>query len=318
MKDVFNNELILSFLSGLVQGVTEFLPISSTAHLRLLTGFLFDGRDIGISTSNFIQLGTLLAILHFFWPDLKTYFKRIWQVIKHPKKLGIFVHNFKFWFLGKKKFRGEKEDIETDIVLSQLIVGTLPVFTVSAVFYTAIGGVLRTMEVIGWSLIVGAVLLYIAERFAKKTKLKNHKHFNLKEVLIVGGFQALSVIPGMSRSGSALTGALFMGENRKRSVRFSFLLGLPILLLAGLKGFYDFATNSEHLSLLPHPSNWTDKNIWFSFAGLIFAFGFSYYFGLMFLRWLLNYLSNNSSRWFILYRILFGGLLLGLVYSGVI
>jgi len=123
-------------------------------------------------------------------------------------------------------------------------------------------------------------------------------------------FQSLAIFPGISRSGATISGALFLGRNRKESVRFSFLLSLPAIILAGtadlLKLIWDIFRGKIDASLLPKSTNWSNEEILLSLTSIFISFVVAYLVGLGALRWLINFLSKNTFRWFIVYRVLVG------------
>ena len=223
------SEVLFGIILGLVQGVTEFLPISSTAHLRLISEVLV-GRDIGLKTSNVIQFGTLLAILQYFRQDLKVFWLRISAILQgffaaDDRDRQNFFQTFQNW--SKVNVENEKlldnsinqnnlehSEIEeknrkTDITLSQLLVGTLPII-IMALFLRNFAESHRSVLDIGIFVIIGGVLLALGEFFHLQTKKLPHtKNLNFGEVILVGIFQSLAIFPGMSRSGSILAGSLF-------------------------------------------------------------------------------------------------------------
>ena len=283
-------EIVFGIILGIVQGITEFLPISSTAHLRLISGIL-TGKDIGLTTSNIIQFGTLLAILQYFRADLVVFWQRIWQILTENSEMQKFITTFQNWQQGKTdqflaeienrnfsqkpsteitkaefakaefidvqinqeknskkssenqekvfqsgKIKTKKKDLEnqkTDIVLSQLLVGTIPI-VVLGFLLKSFAESNRNIPEIGLFMIIGAVLLGLSEYFHLQTKKLEHtKILNFGETILIGIFQSLAIFPGMSRSGSTLAGSLFLGRDRKESVRFAFLLSVPALFLSG-------------------------------------------------------------------------------------
>lgn len=335
-------EIIFGIILGLVQGITEFLPISSTAHLRLISGIL-TGRDIGLTTSNIIQFGTLLAILQYFRKDLVVFWHRIWHILGNNLEMQKFITTFQNWTKGTENFVQENSDdnladleIEnsqiknqknylevlekkglqtknsenqkTDIILSQLLVGTLPIIILGFLL-KSFAESHRNIREIGIFMIIGAILLALSEYFHLKTKkLKHTQTLNFGETILIGIFQSLAIFPGMSRSGSTLAGSLFLGRDRAESVRFAFLLSIPALFLSGIvdiiKLFQDIAKNG--INLLPSTTFDSGEKIKLSIITLILTFILSYLSGLFCLKWLLRFLSKNTNFGFIIYRIILG------------
>lgn len=307
----FINEIILAIVLGVVQGIAEFLPISSTAHLRLASDFLV-GRDIGITTSNIIQFGTLIAIVQYFWKDLEILFKHSLKISTSKKEFGEFWNNAKTWWKGGYQFEDTPDDVKRDILLTQIILGTIPIVIFGFLLHDFVDFLRGDLNNIALFLILGALLLAFSEFWhnRKKDQIKS-KRFSKWDVLTIGFFQCFAVFPGVSRSGATLSGALLLGRDRVESIRFSFLLSVPAI---GLAGIYDslklLKGDSGELTLLPSSQSWTESEVLLSVLGLALAFVFSYIFGYLFLKWLLKFLANNSSNIFIFYRILLGLLIL--------
>lgn len=321
------NEFILAVVLGITQGITEFLPVSSTAHQRLVSALITNGRDIGLVASNFIQFGTLIAILQFYRKDLSLYFKRIIKMIKKPTEIQAFKDNFVWWWesnsLAKQYgMESSKEDkiLEgdnlTDVLMAQLIVGTLPVIIIGSLLYN-LAESNREVSEIAWFLLAGSLLMGFAEYVhTKSEKSVKPKVITPGEVILIGIFQSLAAFPGISRSGATLSGALITGRNRADSVRFSFLLSIPVLLILSIKDFFKLIGQARQtgLSFLPSQSFWTSDKVNLSIISLLISFFLSYIFGIIFLRWLLKYLSSQTFRWFIVYRVLVALCIFILVY----
>jgi undecaprenyl-diphosphatase len=263
---------------GVVQGITELLPISSTAHMRIVPAVL-GWPDPGSAFSAAMQLAALAAVVSYFWSDVS-------QLV--TGSLGALV---------RRDFKDRHFRLALWIVL-----GTIPI----AVAGVALAGVLntcnsplRSLSVIGWACIVMAALLALAEiaaRHARKTE-----DASLMDALLVGIAQVGALIPGVSRSGSTLTAALGLGFKRAEAARFSFLLGLPAIALAGLKELWEL--HKAHL----------DSQGWSVLAvGLVVA-SISAFVAI----WTLMRILERYSAWpFVIYRgvlgvILLAGLALG-------
>lgn len=194
---------------GLVQGLTEFLPISSTAHLRIVPAF-FGWSDPGAAFTAVIQLGTMAAVLVYFWRDIlrivSVWARSLWTPALRgdlDARLG--------WYIG---------------------LGTIPIGLLGFAFRDQIETGARDLRLIGVALIALGLLLLLAERVG--TREKDIKSINLKDGLSIGCAQALALIPGMSRSGSTITAGLFLGYTRAAAARYSFLLSIPAVVLSGL------------------------------------------------------------------------------------
>ncbi len=306
MQFSFLNEFILAIITGAVQGLTEFLPISSTAHIRLITGLITNGRDIGLTSSNVIQLGTLIAVLQYFRNDLFRYITRLRRVFLDKNTRNQFVYNVRAWLSNQEQFNGSKEQIETDVNMIQLLVGTLPLIAIAIVFGN-FAEASRGLQNIAVYLLAGSVLMYFGDymhKLAAKQQDDRPYFMTVGEVVLVGLFQSLAIFPGISRSGATIAGALMLGRKRAESVRFSFLLSIPAIFLAGsydtIRYIIDFLSNPN---FLPMESTWTLNTISLSLVTLLCAVVVAYLVGLACLKWLIKYLSDNSTLNFIIYRV---------------
>ncbi|HXU60287.1 MAG TPA: undecaprenyl-diphosphatase UppP [Polyangia bacterium] len=198
-----------SLVLGVVQGVTEFLPISSTAHLRIVPALLGWG-DPGAAYTAVLQLGSLLAVVGYFLPEL-------WKMVRAA--LAALSDR------SRPPSRPARE-------LLYLIVGTLPAGLAGVAFRHAIEGSLRSLWVIALALIVVALLLALVERRARH--VREFEEITLRDALLIGCAQAFAVIPGVSRSGSTLAAAMALGLKREAAARFSFLLSVPVVAAAGV------------------------------------------------------------------------------------
>lgn len=208
--------LISALLLGIVQGLTEFLPISSTAHVEIARSLLdYPSKEAGAAFTAVIQLGTLAAVLVYFRSDLSKAF-RAWvssifgrSITSDDARLG--------W---------------------AVFIGTVPIVVIGLLFQDAIETTLRSFEVMACALIGVGLLMLIADRVAKHSRPLSETRTT--DGVIVGFWQALALIPGCSRSGSTITGALFAGFDRESAARFSFLLSIPSILMAGLYELFKF------------------------------------------------------------------------------
>ena len=257
---------------GVVQGITELLPISSTAHMRVVPAVL-GWRDPGSAFSAAMQLAALAAVISYFWIDVR--------------RLTV----------GSVSALASGRYRDPDLRLAWWIaLATLPIVVGGILLSSrlnACGSSLRTLPVIGWSCIVMAVLMALAELFARHRKRVENS--SLADAIFVGIAQVGALIPGVSRSGSTLTAALARGFERDEAARFSFLLGIPAIALAGLKEVWEL--HKAHLGA----HGWSILAV-----GLIVA-SISAFAAI----WALMRIIEKFSSWpFIIYRGLLGVLLL--------
>lgn len=259
---------------GFLQGATEWLPISSTAHLRVVPA-LCGWSDPGAAFTAVSQLGTLLAALVYFRRDI----------------LGILLR-------ARDGEAGEAAQADRRLLLP-ILVGTVPVVVCGVVFKHAIENDLRSLYVVASSMIVFAVLLAVAE--ARNKARRGIDTVTVADGLAVGIGQAFSLIPGASRSGTTITAALAVGLERATAARFSFLLSLPAIFLAGAKEFLD------HRHALAAEG-----------AGrpLLIATGVAFVVGWATIDWLLKFLRTHPTYIFIVYRIAVGAAILALLLTG--
>ncbi len=269
--------LLEAIILGLVQGFTEFLPISSTAHLRIVPALL-GWDDPGAAYSAVIQLGTVAAVLAYFAKDIVKLTRAFLRGIVDRQPFGTEDSRLA-WFVG---------------------LGTIPISVMGLLFKSAIKTSLRSLYVISASLIVLAVVLFVVEKVA------SHKRtladLTLKDGLIIGLWQALALIPGSSRSGTTITGALSLGLRREDAARYSFLLSIPATTLAGLLSLKDIVTDPARAPI----------------AALVVGTVVSFVAGLGAISWLLNFVRTRSMLVFVVYRVVLGLALIGLLTAGVL
>ncbi len=269
--------LFQAIVLGLVQGLTEFLPISSTAHLRIVPE-LFGWADPGAAYSAVIQLGTVAAVLIYFRKDLVTLARAFFEGLARRQPMAT-ANSRLAWFV---------------------LVGTLPIGVCGLLFKKSIETSLRSLYVISASLILLALILFIVERLASHQRTL--EQMTWRDGIIVGLWQALALIPGSSRSGTTITGALSLGLRREDAARYSFLLSIPATSLAGLFELKHLLEATERPSTLA------------LVVGTLVAFGS----GWAAIAWLLSYLRRRSTLVFIVYRVALGCLLLVLLQRGVL
>lgn len=260
------SQIIYSIILGAIQGITEFLPISSTGHLVIFRDILGLNVDYGLAFDAILQLGTALAVLIYFWKDLITLFN------------GVFV----------------KREMEQIKLFKFLIIGTMPAILFGFLLQKYMETTFRSLFVIAITLIAGSIIMYFSERFIVQNKLTN------KKSLVIGLFQSLALLPGMSRSGMTISGAYFIGIEKDLAVRFSFLLSIPIIWGTGLYSL---------LKLLKNPELFGQIEI-----QLLFGFISSFVFGLLSIRFLINFLKSHSFKGFIIYRVVLAIFLLAIAF----
>jgi len=270
-------EIIKAIVLGVIQGLTEFIPISSTAHLRVVPALL-GWKDIGAAYTAVIQIGTLIATIIYFRNDISLLFEGFRKAVK------------------KKDFLANNESR----IFLLIIIGTIPIGICGLLFKKFIEGDARGLYVISATLIILAIVLYIAEKMGSKSKRIGE--MTIKDGIVIGLAQALALIPGSSRSGVTITAGLFRGLKRDDAARFSFLLSLPAI---GLSGLYELYKEREVL---------LDENL----LGLTIATIVSGVVGFYSIEFLLSYLRTRSNMIFIIYRIALGTLILILLSNGVL
>ncbi len=267
--------LVRAIVLGIVQGVTEFLPISSTAHLRIVPELL-GWPDAGAAYTAMIQLGTVVAVIVYFWRDLV----RLTQAFVEGVLRGAPFRTLDSrlaWFV---------------------LVGTLPVAILGLAFKHHIETSLRSLYVIAFAMVGLAVVLLLAERIAQHRRTLSDMGWG--DAIVIGLCQAVALIPGSSRSGTTLTGGLALGFRREDAARYSFLLSIPATAAAGV-------FEMRHLVRSGEPFTGPDVLV-----GTVVAF----LTGLLAIAWLLRFLRTRSTIVFVVYRFLLGGLLLLLLASG--
>jgi len=285
--------LLQAILLGIVQGLTEFIPISSTAHLVLAGRVMNLGLTPEQTTASIavIQLGTLLAVIAYFASD-------IWNITR------AFVHDhFVLLKSGRRDQFNRANDhahLSHEALLGWLIIiGSIPVAVVGLLFKKQIEGTFtKNLWVIATMMVVVAVLLAIAEMVGKKRR--RMQDLGLKDSLAVGFAQCLALIPGSSRSGSTIMAGLFVGEMRETAARFSFLLSMPAIAASGLLEL------KEALHKLPSGS----------LSALAFGTLISGIVGYASIWFLLRYLRTHTTAVFIGYRLVVGSAMLIMLFNG--
>jgi undecaprenyl-diphosphatase len=264
---------------GLVQGLTEFIPISSTAHLEIVPVLLGWG-DPGAAASAVIQFGTLLAAIIYFARDI-------------VRLVGGF-----FRGLLTRRPLADTDSREAWLV----VIGTIPIVLLGILLKKHIESTFRGLWVITTMVIVVAVLLQIAEVYARGRQLRNFEELNVTDAIVIGLGQCLALIPGSSRSGSTIMPALFRKIERPTAARYSFLLSIPAV---GGAGLLELVHERAHLAHL----GWTS---------IIVAIVVSFISGYASIWFLLRYLRTHTTAIFIYYRYALGALMIALLAGGVL
>jgi undecaprenyl-diphosphatase len=272
--------LLYSILLGIIQGITEFLPISSTAHLTIagkLLGLINPDRpDEWTAFIAVMQIGTLAAVVVYFFKDLV-------DIVK-----GFFVD-------GLRYIQSPSNGLGKARMGWYIILGTLPVATFGLAFKKIIeGNLTKSLSVIGTSLIVLALILWLAEKIGSRTK--EMKSATWLDSLIVGFAQSLALIPGSSRSGTTITAGLFLGITREDAARFSFLLSIPAVFASGMLELYQMRHFIHDIGIM----NVVASTV---VAGIV---------GYASIAFLLKYLRTHTTFVFVYYRLALGLVLLAI------
>ncbi|MFD8970707.1 undecaprenyl-diphosphate phosphatase [Streptomyces sp. NPDC059568] len=263
---------------GLLQGLTEFLPVSSSAHLRVFSALVGWG-DPGSAFTAVTQLGTESAVLIYFRRDIAAII-RAWTT-------SLFI-------------RERRKDPDARMGWF-VIVGTLPIGVLGAAFQSTIETSLRDLRIIGTTLIVFGVILAVADRSRAVRYAKPIEELTFPQALGYGFAQALALIPGVSRSGGTISAGLLMGYSREAAARYSFLLAIPAVLASGTLELFKIGEG-------PSPA-WGPTLL---ATGIAFAVGYAA------ISWFLKYISHNSFTPFVVYRVILGLAIVALVTVGVL
>jgi undecaprenyl-diphosphatase len=264
---------------GITQGLTEFLPISSTAHLRIVPAFA-GWEDPGAAFTAVTQLGTMAAVLLYFREDLLRIARAWIRSLREP---------------------GARRDLDARLGW-YIVLGTIPIGVFGLAFQDQIENGARDLYLIGSALIVLGLVLLAAERVARHDRPL--ERITTRDGVLIGLAQALALVPGVSRSGATLTAGLFLGFDRPSAARYSFLLSVPAVVLSGV---FEFASilngdDGDHVGL----------------GSLALATLFAFLAGYASIAFLLRYLVRHSTLVFVVYRVGLGALVLVLVAGGAI
>ncbi|MCL1900658.1 MAG: undecaprenyl-diphosphate phosphatase [Promicromonosporaceae bacterium] len=265
---------------GIVQGITEFLPVSSTGHLTVTTAlFNHPIDDAGVTAfTAIIQVGTLFAVVGFFWRDL-------WRL-------------FTAWLRGLFRPDSRGEDYRMAWLV---ILGSIPIGLVGFFLRGVISGVLRNLWVVVGALVLWSGAMWLAERYGTRDRFE--RDLTVKDALIVGAVQCLALIPGVSRSGATISAGLFRGLDRVVATRLSFLMSIPSLLAAGA-----FQALTEYQAI-GDSVGWAATGLATLISGLV---------GVAAIAWLLRLVARRPISVFIWYRLAFAALISGLIVTGVV
>ena len=275
---------------GLVQGLTEFLPISSSAHVRVVGELMAPGEDPGAAFTAIIQLGTETAVLIYFWKDITRIIGR--------------------WF---KALAGRIPHSDPDVRMGWLVIlGSITIGVLGLLFESQIDYSLRNLYITATMLILFGVLLGFADRFAPQRKQLDQ--LSVRDGILFGLAQALALIPGVSRSGGTITAGLLMGYTRKAAARYAFLLAIPAVFASGL---YKAAKEvpvlftAEGRAVAAAAGEPSLLAIAVSTA-VAFVVGFAV------IVWFMRIIENHSYLMFVVYRVVAGLLLLAMLWFGAV
>ena len=251
--------MIEIFILSIIQGITEFLPVSSSSHLIIVSNYMeFQNKNLSIDVS--LHIGSLIAVITYFRQDIVSF-------------------------------------VRNKVLFFKIVISSIPVMLVGflLVKYNLIYE-LRNIKIIGWTTIIFGILLYVSDKCILSKRLNNN--FSYKSAIFIGFFQILSLIPGVSRSGIAITAARILKFKRPDSAKISFLISIPVLIAVTIFGLKNLITSNDlNFSLL---------NLFSIFSSFFISF--------VTIKYFLKYIQKFSLTIFVLYRIILGLVLLGFVY----
>lgn len=255
-----------AIILGFIEGATEFIPVSSSGHLIIARHFLGLGEG-GLAFDAVLQLATSCAILFYFWRDILNILKTVWSMLT-----------------GKVVEQKEK------VMVWAIAIGTIPAVIFGLLLEKSMDTIFRNVNLVALTLVLGSILFWYAQKVSEKFSNSeiSKRVLTLKRGIVIGFFQCLALVPGVSRSGATISGGLIMGLTREEAVRFSFLLSIPVLFGAGLKKLLEvrhelFGAGFGSSLLL----------------GSIVAFITGYFA----IKFLITYLKNHNLNAFIWYRV---------------
>lgn len=255
-------EFVKAIFLGIIQGATEFIPVSSSGHLIIARDLLGAQVAYGLAFDAVLQLATTLAVLVYFRKDIFGYIKTFFKLIAR-----------------------KTVDTKEKTMLYAVIIGTIPAVILGLLIEDAMDTLFRNPMLVAGSLVVGGIVMWVAESFWKR--YHHARPLSWRRGLGVGCFQALALIPGFSRSGMTISGGLALGLSRVEATRFAFLLAFPVLLGSGLKKLLDLSTAGV-LDAVAGP--------------LVLGSLVSFVVGLGAIHFLIKFLQNHTLKVFVLYR----------------
>ncbi|MFI7553776.1 undecaprenyl-diphosphate phosphatase [Micromonospora sediminimaris] len=272
---------IEAIVLGIVQGLTEFLPVSSSGHLRITSAIFFE-QDAGASFTAVTQLGTEAAVLLYFAKDIWR-IGRTWVVGIWDRSVRSSLDYRMGWYV---------------------IIGSIPIGLFGFLFKDQIRETARNLWVVATTLIVFAFVLAFAEYWGRQTRTL--RDFRMRDGVVMGFAQALALIPGVSRSGATLTFGLFLSLTRETAARYSFLLAIPAVVMSGVFSLGDVFEPAAPGTSVPSVAQMV--------VATLIAFGVGY----AAIAWLLRYVAHHTLYIFVLYRVAIGTLVLALLLTGTI
>ncbi|WP_433218826.1 undecaprenyl-diphosphate phosphatase [Dactylosporangium sp. CS-047395] len=266
---------------GVVEGVTEFLPVSSTGHLTItekLMGIPIDDKGVTAFTA-VIQVGAILAAVIYFRKDIIRFVTALFRGL----------------------FKAEQRQGEDWRMAINVIVGSIPIIIVGLLFKDYIEGALRSMWFVAGGLVLWSIVMTLGDHLGKQER--GESTVTWKDSLIIGLAQCIAVIPGVSRSGATISASLFRGLDRVTATRLSFFLGIPALTAGGV---LEAVTRSDEIA---DTVGWVQTGV-----GTVISFIVAY----VSIAWLLRYVARNTFAAFVYYRVAVGGIIIALLWGGVI
>lgn len=272
-------EWLVAAVLGIVQALTEFLPISSSAHVRIVGEFMLPGRDPGAFFTAIIQIGTEAAVVVYFWRDIVSIISK--------------------WF---KALVGKHDRKDPEVRLGWLIiVGSIPIVILGLLFQDAIEGALRSLWITATMLIVFGLIIGLADWVGKRERTLEDMTWG--QGIAYGFAQALALIPGVSRSGGTIMAGRFMGFDRPAAARYSFLLAIPAVLGSGFYSVFQTLGSADMV---------------IGWGPTILATIIAFVLGLFVIHWFLGYVKTKSFAIFVWYRVALGIVLYVLLGTGVL
>ena len=290
MVALYTMDYFVAIILGLVQGATEFIPISSSGHLIIARQLLGENNISGLSFDAVLQFATTLAVLVYFWRDIIKIFFIFLKILSRHIFFGARINRWCDFAQSRlpscevsQKDMNSTNLQKDETLFWVIIIGTIPAVIFGLFLESTMETIFRNVDLVALALILGSILFWFAQKISKQDKI-----LSLGRGVVIGFFQCLALVPGISRSGATISGGLITGLTKEETIRLSFLLSVPILLGTGLKKLFevrqDLLTTDLGLSL---------------FLGSITAFMV----GLLSINFLIKYLKNHSLNLFIWYRI---------------